>query len=279
MNAVAFNHSGSLVAAGTSKPSLVILDTSSGARVLDRGGMAAVNDLSWSPGGTSLAFTTGGKSRLLRRKSARDPTTLEEVPEAVLAHGWAVTLHGIAHPAGDIVVTAGQGTTWWQHSSKLRQVDPELTTYAVAVEPRGKLLVASASADGQIRLHRMPSGDFVRQLGHDAGVRAVAFSPDGTLLASGGDDRTWRLWEVRTGTEIFRDDRGDIVRSVAFDGSGRCLATGDDTKEAVVWDVASRTPIAVCPHPDWVYGVALSADGARLATGCRDKHVRVFSLG
>jgi hypothetical protein len=278
VNAVAFSSDGSFVAAGTSKPSLLIVDVRSGSRVLDRGGMANVNDVAWSPGDVSLAFTTGGKSRLLRRKERLDPTTLSEALDVVLAHGWSVTLHGIDHPSDDVVVTAGQGTTWWSGQQKVRQVDVQLTTYAVAVDPRGKSLVASASSDGQIRLHRMPEGELVRAFSHDASVRSVAFSPDGVLLASGSDDRTWRLWEVATGRELHREARGDFVRAVAFDGTGRVLATGDDTAEAVVWDVASRQPVAVCTHQDWVYGVALSPDGGLLATGCRDKHFRVFSL-
>ena len=57
----------------------------------------------------SPAFTTGGKSRLLRRKERLDPTTLSEVVDVVQAHGWSVTLHGIDHPSDDVVVTAGQG--------------------------------------------------------------------------------------------------------------------------------------------------------------------------
>ena len=162
MNAVAFNSDGSFVAVGTSKPSLLVVDVRSGSRMVDRGGMANVNDVAWSPGDVSLAFTTGGKSRLLRRKERLDPTTLSEVVDVVQAHGWSVTLHGIDHPSDDVVVTAGQGTTWWSDQQRVGQVDGHLTTAAVAVDPHGKSLVASATSDGQIRLHRMPEGEFVR---------------------------------------------------------------------------------------------------------------------
>ncbi|MEP3334028.1 hypothetical protein [Sedimentitalea sp.] len=63
--------------------------------------------------------------------------------------------------------------------------------------------------------------------GHRSWVRSVAFSPDATLLATGSDDGTARLWNLSTGAEVARlEGHGDGVRSVAFSTDGTLLATG-----------------------------------------------------
>ena len=195
------------MAVGTSKPSLLVVDVRSGSRMVDRGGMANVNDVAWSPGDVSLAFTTGGKSRLLRRKERLDPTTLSEVVDVVQAHGWSVTLHGIDHPSDDVVVTAGQGTTWWSDQQRVGQVDGHLTT---CTQWRSIRTESRWSPGDQRRPESPPpdAGASSSAFSHDAAVRTVAFSPDGVLLASGSDDRTWRLWEVATGRRIPASARG-----------------------------------------------------------------------
>ena len=71
---------------------------------------------------------------------------------------------------------------------------------------------------------------------HAAAVRALTFSPDGTRLASGSNDRTARLWDTLTGEEVLTL-RGhmDQLRSVAFSPDGRCLASGSDDRTVKVW--------------------------------------------
>lgn len=63
--------------------------------------------------------------------------------------------------------------------------------------------------------------------GHKSSVNSVSFSPDGSLLATGSDDYTAKLWEVATGRQIrtFQGHKG-TVRSVSFSPDGSFLATG-----------------------------------------------------
>jgi WD40 repeat protein len=63
--------------------------------------------------------------------------------------------------------------------------------------------------------------------GHDDRVHSVTFSPDGTLLATAGDDKAVRLWDAATAKEIappYRHRAG--VWAVAFSHDGRRLAAG-----------------------------------------------------
>ena len=104
------------------------------------------------------------------------------------------------------------------------------------------------------------------------GVRAVAFSSDGRLLATGGDDKTVRLWDPATG-EHLRALTGHtgMLWGVAFSPDGQLLASGDNDKTVRLWDPATGEHLrTLTGHTGTVYGVAFSPDGRLLATSGGD---------
>ena len=127
-----------------------------------------------------------------------------------------------------------------------------------------------------------PPATQVSQLKHGDVVDAVAFSPDGSLVATGSYDKTARVFEAATGKQLSQIQHDSPVDSVAFSPDGRFVTTGtggrgcnhrfrvfESTTGRELWNTTQDAGIGA---------VIFSPDDRYVITTNDDKTVRIFEL-
>jgi WD40 repeat protein len=116
--------------------------------------------------------------------------------------------------------------------------------------------------------------------GHETGVTSVAYSPDGSLLASGSADGQIILWAAGTG-ELLHYLQGHTasVNSLAFSPDSLFLASGSADKTAIVWNVRSGEPNRILEeHRKPINDVAFSPNGQILVCASQDSTATLWDV-
>ncbi|HET6469387.1 MAG TPA: TIR domain-containing protein [Geminicoccaceae bacterium] len=279
--------------------------------------VGALRSVAISPDGQLLAIGGGDGSIRLRQLKDRNPlgdsvsdgrlASLAVGPDGdtLAAGGEHLRLWGIGRReqlaylqdydvlslaldrAGGLMVSADQKglVHFWDVAARQELGEPirarQGYVWSVALTPDGRT-VAAVGDDG-IGLWDVATRTSVGTLGTgEVERRALAISPDGTILAAGGDGEAVELWDLasRRRLEPPLVGHAGAVWSLAFSTDGATLASGDDDGSVRLWDVRQRRPLPplLAGHSGRVTALAFGPDGTMLASGGSERELLLIDL-
>jgi WD40 repeat protein len=199
--------------------------------------------------------------------------------------GHSDVVRGVAvRPDGERIASCGQDmyVALWaaDNSSKIDMRHPNKVMHVV-YSPDGSRVTSSTAFDGKVWIWDAKTGLPVRDFQADPTTTfALAYNPDGDLLATGGIGRTIALRNAETG-EIIRTLEGhtDTVQHVTFSHDGRWLASASHDKTAKLWNVETGELVRTFGgFTAQVWETAFSPDDRLIAVGGWEPTVRLFEV-
>lgn len=203
-------------------------------------------------------------------------------PRAIPAHQGAVAAVAV-HPNGTQALTGGADKTvklWDLAAGKeLRSfagMGDAVTAVAFSREAT-PTKAAAAGLDKTVRVWNLADGKELLKLTHAAAVRGLAFSPDGSRLATATDAGRVAVFDAVTGQELQFSQQPGAVASVLFSADGRTVIFGGADKNVTLAPAAVSKAIAAAPVSPLLCLAPLPG-GAQALVGAADGSAHLFNL-
>lgn len=185
---------------------------------------------------------------------------------------WSVSIHPDSEK--ETFATAGVGNEVLILSSAVNSFGQEKRKIpgrgefsSCLYSPDGRTL-AVVSNTGQLALHDSETGDLVQLItAHIGNIRALAFSPDSSLIITGGDDKQINVYDVRGLTALGREAQSQDYRQANGASSMRSRYS------SVGQQVANLSG-----HTGWVLSISCRSDGRVFASASTDGTIRLWDL-
>ncbi|MBV7337273.1 WD40 repeat domain-containing protein [Chloroflexi bacterium TSY] len=238
---------------------------------------------------TNRIFVSGGDDgvvhiwEMTEQRQSILTSTIRGNVEAVEAVAWSTT--------NSIVATANvQGLIHiWDVSqpdvASLCEFQATGRIYAIAFSPDGQLLATGGETqNNMIHLWDLAGGESIGALiGHDDYSKALRFSPNGTMLASGTNDGQICLWDItnpmQSGLRRVIDGHDLDTTSLAFSSDGRLLVSAGSDYVVRIWNVDSGAKIYELPAAKHNNAVACHPTDAIIAYLDPDERIVIADLG
>ena len=282
---VAFSPDGKTLASGNEDNTVRLWDLKTGKPLTTLiGHEDKVSNVAFSPDGKTLASVGNDTVRLWDTKTGKPLINLIGHKDRVLSVVFS--------PDGETFATEDLSRTvhlWDTKTKELRQTFTKQKHWVIGMtfSPDGQLHALLQDEGRNRSLWDIKAGELLCSLTVPETKRnqwGTAFSPDGSVLATGmvdktpigkRDDTVW-LWDATTGEHI-RTLTGHLstITCVAFSLDGQLLASGSDDETVLLWPISLKAktgehPRILIGHNDRVLGVTFSPDGKTLASRSRD---------
>ncbi|MEZ5400115.1 MAG: c-type cytochrome domain-containing protein [Bryobacteraceae bacterium] len=219
---------------------------------------------------------------------AAKPAQPKPAPTVAAARGQKPPFLAAAwSPKRDLVALAGESSVELASlsGSERKSLEMGSPARAVAFNHDGGLLAVGGgecAKGGAVRIFDTATHELkITIQGHTDCVYGLAFSPDGTMLATSSYDKLIKLWNPATGAAIRTlKDHIDAVYAVEFTRDGKRLISGGADRSVKIWDVASgQRSYTLSEAADAVTTLAVDPTGHYVAAGGADQSIRIWRLG
>ncbi|MBW4659755.1 MAG: AAA-like domain-containing protein [Drouetiella hepatica Uher 2000/2452] len=254
----------------------------------------------------SVSFSPDGK---MIASSAFDKTIRLWNPEGRLLRTLTAHTDGVVSirfsPDGQTIASASHDRTiklWRVADGRLLKTlsGHSNRVNSIAFSSDGQM-IASASADGTLRLWQVKDGRLLRTFptcvstekscqGHKGEVLGVSFHPDGTILASAGEDKRIKFWSTKglllrtiegckEGDKNAGNCRGHyaLVQGLSFSPNGKFLVSAGADSTVRLWKSNGTWIKTLNSHLDVVKNVNFSSDGRFFATASSDSTIKLWT--